>query len=468
MDKRTHYYVSPKNGLTWIMAICLVCSVVARIVAVCVKGADGSAFVWGQVVLPTAATLLYILIALLMGKEQYYKTAIPVWLLCLYFGFAVQNYQFGRMVEGLFWVALLFLAVSYTAITSGSFPWIILLVPLFASPLCAVGYLHREELLAGDVLGALPDGLLCTGLLIGALAVRYYPAGQYHPTWGDRKDGRRIRTLPPMNMVSPYIMVARNESSNLYEDSIEITNIERYLRQKRAEGMTNFGFMHLLLAAYVRGVAKYPALNRFLAGQKIYSRGNDIQFCITIKKEMTVSSPDTVIKVHLSPYDTTADIYRKVSEAVEEVKNAPLDSDFDNTAHALTMLPGVLLKFAVWLLKLLDYFDLLPKFLLEVSPFHGSIFLTNLGSLGISPVYHHLYDFGNLPVFGAFGCKRKTVEVQEDGTVVPRKYVDIRFTLDERVVDGYYYAVFFKYVRRLLAHPEVLDQPPQSVASDID
>ena len=91
-----------------------------------------------------------------------------------------------------------------------------------------------------------------------------------------------------------------------------------------------------------------------------------------------------------------------------------------------------------------------------------------MGSLGIPPIFHHLYDFGNLPVFGAFGMKRRATEVLEDGTVVQKKYVDVKFTLDERIVDGFYYAAFFKHYKRLLMHPEILDNPPEEVLSDID
>ena len=91
-----------------------------------------------------------------------------------------------------------------------------------------------------------------------------------------------------------------------------------------------------------------------------------------------------------------------------------------------------------------------------------------MGSLGIKPIYHHLYDFGNLPVFGSFGMKRKAYELQEDGTVAMRKYVDVKFVLDERICDGYTYATFFKYYRRLIQHPEILDFPPEEVNRDID
>lgn len=271
-----------------------------------------------------------------------------------------------------------------------------------------------------------------------------------------------------MAQVSPYIMVTRNTSTNYFEESLEITHVDRYIRQKRREGLTSFGITHVLLACYVRALCRYPGLNRFLAGQKVYSRGNDIQYCMTIKKEMRADSPDTVIKVHLTPTDTAEDVYRKLQAAVDNVKSTPLDSNFDNTAGILTLIPGVFLKFVVWVLKTLDYFGMLPKFLLEVSPFHGSLFFTSMGSLGIPPIYHHLYDFGNLPVFGSFGMKRRATEVLEDGSVVQRKYVDVKFCLDERIVDGYYYAAFFKHYKRILQHPEILDHPPEEVLHDID
>ena len=474
MEKRNHLYVNRKNGLTWLMAVCMVGSAVARIALPGVKGTGEAQNVWSQIVLPVAATLLYALIVLLDGKERFYKTAIPIWMLGLYFGISVTRYPFQSiqwMVVGLYWVAVLFFCVLYTQITSGVVRHVWLLPLMFALPLGAMAYLHREVLMDGrwgTNLVLLPDALAFFGCLLQCLALRVHPVDEYHPTWGDRTDGRRVRSLPPMAQVSPYIMVTRNTSTNYFTDSFELSHIERYVRQKRREGYTNFGVMHVLLAAYVRALARYPGLNRFLAGQKVYTHGDDVQFCMTIKKEMSSDSPDTVIKVHLSPKDTAMDVYNKVNAEIENVKNTPLDSNFDNTAHVLTLIPGVFLKFTVWLLRTLDYFGMLPQFLLEVSPFHGSVFFTSMGSLGIPPIYHHLYDFGNLPVFGSFGCKRRSLEVQEDGTVVQKKYIDFKFCMDERIVDGFYYAAFFKHYKRIILHPEVLDNPPEEVIRDID
>ena len=467
MDKKTRYFVSSKNVLTWLMALCMVCSAVARIF-IGVKGTD----TWSQIVLPIAAALLFALIVLLCGKEQFYKSAIPVWLICLYYYFYFSNFTFisyQNLLSALFAIALLFVALLYTAITCGKLPHAWFLVPLVLAPLALQVYLLRSDLLEGQWLQVLPDLLIALGLLLTVFAMRVHPYGEYHPTWGDRSDGRKIRTLAPMAQITAFFQVERNTCSNLFEESFEISHIDRYIRQKRKEGLTDFGITHVLLAAYVRGLCKYPQLNRFISGQKVYSRGEDIQYCMVVKKEMTLESPDTSIKVHLSRKDTAKDVYNKLNAAVEEVKaTQELDSGLDNLISYLNLIPSVVLKFVVWLLKLLDYFGMLPKFLLELSPFHGSLFFTSMGSLGIPPIFHHLYDFGNLPVFGAFGCKRRALEVQEDGSVLQKKYIDVKFVLDERIVDGYYYAAFFKHYRSILRHPEILDNPPEELVSDID
>ncbi len=468
MEKRTNYFVSAKHPLTWLMALCMVCSAVARI-----WFADGEGVgTWSQIVLPIAAALLYALICLISGKERFYKTALPVWMVSIYYCvvFWKHNFQhYDVMIGALYVIIFLFLAVLYTQISSGKWKMagILLLSHLF--PLAAQAYIYRARLLSGDFHFILADVFMALGLMVMVLGIRVHSDGEYHPTWGDRSDGRKIRTLSPMAQITSYFQVERTSCMNLFEESFEISHIERYIRQKRKEGYTDFGITHVLLAAYVRGVAKYPQLNRFISGQKVYTRDKDIQYCMVVKKDMTLESPDTSIKVHLSPADTAIDVYRKLNAAVEEVKRTEeLDSSLDAVIAYLNLIPSVILKFLVWLLKLLDYFGLLPKFLLEVSPFHGSLFFTSMGSLGIKPIYHHLYNFGNIPAFGAFGCKRRALELQEDGSVVQKKYIDVKFCLDERIVDGYYYATFFKYYRRLLARPEVLDQQPEEVLRDID
>ena len=73
-----------------------------------------------------------------------------------------------------------------------------------------------------------------------------------------------------------------------------------------------------------------------------------------------------------------------------------------------------------------------------------------------------------MPVFCAFGCKRHVNELDDEGNLVHRKYVDYTFNCDERIVDGFYFASTLKYMKRLMQHPERLDVPPEEVNRDID
>ena len=242
--------------------------------------------------------------------------------------------------------------------------------------------------------------------------------------------------------------------------------MEQYIREKRKAGLKNFGILHVLLAAYVRTCARYPGLNRFIAGQKVFTRDREIEINMTIKKEMSTDAPDTVIKVEFDPADTAEVVYNRFNAKVQEVKDAPLDTGFDKLAGAFNLIPGLVLKFFVFLLQAMDYFGLLPRFLTKLSPFHGSLYITSMASLGIPPIYHHLYDFGNVPVFVSFGKKRRVYETQKDGSVVLRRYVDWNIVTDERIVDGFYFASCMRYLHNLMYDPWQLDEPPAEILRD--
>lgn len=279
------------------------------------------------------------------------------------------------------------------------------------------------------------------------------------------KEWRKVKGIAPMAFMIPYIMVNRNGATNLLRDSVEIEKVEKYIKEKQAEGMTNLTVMHVMIAAFVRLVAERPALNRFIRGQRVWTRRH-VEVALTIKKEMTLESPDTVVKVLLSPDSTLKDVYEKLNTEIVNYRADP-GGDFDKIVKILTYIPGLLLKFTVHALKTLDYFGLLPKFLLDISPFHCSYFITSMGSLGIPPIYHHLYDFGTCPIFFTFGAKRREYELDSDGNVKKKQYVDFTYVLDERICDGFYYAAALKQFKRILKNPWQLDEVPE-VIPDID
>ena len=284
--------------------------------------------------------------------------------------------------------------------------------------------------------------------------------------FGDRKDGRLIRSLPAFSRFIPYIMPTRNDATNLYEESTEISDVDRRLRRLRVEGYKGIGILHFMIAAYIRLVSMLPGLNRFVVGRRIYA-ANDIVVVMTVKRSLAIDATETTIKVHFDPTDTIFDVYRKLNEKIDEIKASDEHNNTEDVAEALSRLPRIILRLAIRILRMMDYFGWIPESLTEASPFHGSMIITDLGSLRIKPVYHHIYNFGTLPVFIAFGAKHHVYELDRHGNMVDKKYVDCKFSLDERTVDGHYYAQAFQALRYIFQHPEILEQPPTRVVDDI-
>ena len=280
------------------------------------------------------------------------------------------------------------------------------------------------------------------------------------------KEFRRVKSLSPMSVVIPFVMVNRTGSQNFIQDSVDIEKLEKYMKEKQQEGMSNISMMHIMIAAYIRLVSQRPALNRFIRGQRIWTSKN-VEVSLAIKKEMSLESPDTVVKITLPPSATLADVYEALNHEIVSYRDNP-GGDFDETARILTKLPGLLFKFTVFSLRFLDYFNLMPKFIAKVSPFHCSYFITSMGSLGIPPIYHHLYDFGSCPVFFSFGAKRRAYELDSQGIVKKKSYLDFTFVLDERICDGYYYASALRLLKNIIKNPWQLDNPPETVIPDID
>ncbi|MBQ8494485.1 MAG: hypothetical protein IJ465_01875 [Clostridia bacterium] len=279
-----------------------------------------------------------------------------------------------------------------------------------------------------------------------------------------RKNHRRVRSLQPMDYVSPYIMVERQDACNSFTDSFDAAPVDAYIRKKRKEGLENFGLLHVLLAAYIRTAADRPGINRFIRGQKIYTRDR-LVVCMDVKREMTVEGETTVIKPVFLPTDTADDVYRVFNDLLQEATQ-DTETGFDSLAKVINYIPGLVKKFVVWLLKLLDYFGWLPTALTNLSPFHGSLFITSMGSLGIPPIYHHLYNFGNIPAFLAYGRRRHANELNVLGQMERRSYYDVAMVLDERICNGFYYASAWKHMKHILKNPDILDTVPE-VTPDI-
>ena len=479
----TSFGIEWRNAFLWLSIALALCGAALLIIYAACGGEAGSSLGGWRVpllvILPSAAVLIFSVELVIHGRDRLFKTGFSVLLGTAFFIFRLivtfreENGWFGRgiILAGL--IAYCVICLVIWELTSNAFrlktKWIAFAA--FMLPVLLHVFVIEAPLFRGEVnpaaylwhLGALA---LLFAMAAASLGLKKITSETYRPRRGDRPDGRLLRTLDPINGVAIYIMPDRNGAATYYRNTFDCANAEEYIRRKRAEGLDGFGMMHLIAAAYVRSVAQKPGINRFISGQRIYSRGDELELSMVVKKELVADAPETVIDVIFNRSDSPEDVYRKFSEQVKTAKNEPLDSSMDNLAWLINAVPGLLKKFLIWFLKTLDYFGFLPRFIMRLSPFHGSVFITALGSLGIPPVYHHLYDFGNIPLFIAFGARHTETEVGDDGEPVRRKYMDYTMTSDERICDGFYYASAIKLFHRYLNHPERLDLPVELVEEE--
>lgn len=244
-----------------------------------------------------------------------------------------------------------------------------------------------------------------------------------------------------------------------------ITEIEKFVREHAATDIPGLKTYHVVIAAMIRLISQRPYLNRFVMGSKIYAR-NHISISMALKRSMSDDSETTTIKPIFKHDDILKDVVEKFNEAVEANKKVVKENQTDFVAKLIGNLPGIFVKFVVGTLANLDKVGLMPKVINKVSPFHTSLFITNLGSIGINPIYHHIYEFGTTSVFVALGKKYTEREIDEEGNVVRRRYVDLKVVADERICDGYYYALSMRMLAKIFRNPEVLLKKPESVVID--
>lgn len=270
-----------------------------------------------------------------------------------------------------------------------------------------------------------------------------------------RPDGKRVKSDDAEYAVVPHIMVNRNDSLNFIEITVPLAPMQKYLNEKRKEGIV-LSHLSLVLAAYTRIIGEFPLLNRFIVNKKIYAR-NELAVGMVVLK--AGSDNGTMSKVKFDPADTVFEVNDKINSYINTNREAGDNNKTDKLVSALLSIPG-LLTVGVSIFKWLDKHGLLPYAIVDASPFHTSMSITNLASIRTNHIFHHIYNFGTTSVFLAMG---NTVEVpykNAEGVVDLEKHIPFGCVMDERICSGVYYAKAFRKFRKYLEHPELLEVRP--------
>ncbi len=266
-----------------------------------------------------------------------------------------------------------------------------------------------------------------------------------------RADGKRVKDCSAIVSAIPYIMPKRYDAQNFITEYAEMEPLRRYIHDKRKSGV-RLSYMALVLAAYFKAYQEHPKINRFIMNSRIYQRNH---FCVSfvILKNRADGTPDeTSVKIFFEEGDDVLSINRKVEEAVALNQNSAHNNNTDRFARfmfSLPILPGAVIA----LVKLLDRLGLLPRSIIDLSPFHTSLFITNLASINTNAIYHHCYEFGTT---GVFVCMGKPVSNYLNGEY-RKRLLPLSVVMDERICTGHEYALFCQSLRRYLKHPELTE-----------
>jgi len=276
-----------------------------------------------------------------------------------------------------------------------------------------------------------------------------------------RADGTLLRHTDPMYRVAAHVMAKRSDAQNAITLDIPLAPIEAYLRQKKKEGVS-LSHMAVIMASYIRTMAEYPALNRFIVNKRAYTR-NEIAVGMVVLRGGKADD-GTMSKIYFEPRDTIFEVEEKIQKYVSDNRREVTDNPTDKLIATLVGIPG-LLRVAVNVLVWADKHNLLPKSIIDASPFHVSMVFTNLASIRTNHIYHHCYDFGTTSMVMAAGNTREVAK-RRGGEIVFEKCLPLGVVMDERICSGSYFAMAFRRMKEYFHNPALLEEPIDTVLTD--
>jgi hypothetical protein len=264
-----------------------------------------------------------------------------------------------------------------------------------------------------------------------------------------RPDGTPLAVHPYRRLMF-HIMPTRTESLVYFDTYVAAERLEAYL--ERAHPKFGAHITHAVVAAAGVGLAATPRMNRFVAGRRLYQRdGRWITFSMK-RAKLDRDAKLATVKLQMLDGETFPALCARIDGSINverSGKRTAADREFD----LFNLLPRPLLRGAAWLLATIDYFNLLPGAFIATDPLYTSVFVANLGSLGMGAAFHHLYEYGTCPLFVMVGRIEEQPGVV-DGTVVPVRRLHLRFTYDERIDDGLNARFGIDAMQRVLEDPE--------------
>lgn len=272
--------------------------------------------------------------------------------------------------------------------------------------------------------------------------------------FGHRSDGKKVKGMGIIDKAEPFFMPQRIDAVNYTTVKIKCDTIDEFIARERKNGIS-YSYMHIIMAAIVRILYIRKKLNRFIMRGSIYQR-NTISISMDIKKKLEDDGEQVCLKMFFTGRESIEEVKKIVDDEI--AKNLQ-ESEVHSTTKAagkLTSLPDFLFRWTMAFVRFLDKHGLLPKALIKASPFHTSCFLTNLKSIKLNYIFHHLYNFGTTTIFISMGKEQVEPYVENNKELKIAKILTFGVSLDERVADGLYMGKSLRLFSDMIKNPDNL------------
>ena len=277
----------------------------------------------------------------------------------------------------------------------------------------------------------------------------------------DRYDRIFVRNQDSMHILMPFMMPKRCDNEALLQQDIDISAIEKYVQEKNAQNPAfKYTFFHVIAAALAKTIILRPKMNYFISGDRLFER-RYVELAFVVKRQMSEKGAESLAKCRIDPdgISPIEQVHSFVEKFVTMVRKENKQENTSDAMDILAKLPRFLCRFVFWALNTLEYFGIYPKSLAKMDPCYTSVFISNLGSIGMNANYHHIYERGTVSFFCIIGKKGPKPVCDEDGSLRVANCVSLGLTIDERIADGYYFSRSIALLQHLLSNPELLDLP---------
>ena len=266
--------------------------------------------------------------------------------------------------------------------------------------------------------------------------------------FGRRSDGRLVQNLSATRRFMPYLSGRRNSSLVYYTAEVDVGPALAFLEEQNRSRSSDrqITLFHIYLHCLALALHERPGVNRFVVGGRLWQR-EGIWITFSAKQALLDGAPVLTIKRKFDPNEPFMSLAEAMIDEIH-LRRSGRRTTSDREIDWALRLPGGLISLGMGLLRLANRLGWLPRAMIESDPMFSSIFVANLGSVGLDAGYHHLWEYGTCSIFAVLG----QIHARPDGAQV----MNVKYSYDERIEDGLYAAIAIEGIKARLEDPSSL------------